>query len=1362
MKKILGLDLGVTSIGWAVVNEAENPEEKSSIIKLGVRVNPLTVDEKFNFEQGKSITTNADRTLKRSMRRNLQRYKLRRESLISTLKEYNLLENNSILCEDGANSTFETCKLRAKAVTEEISLGELSRVLLMINKKRGYKSNRKAKNSDEDVTLFDGSEIAKKLISNNSTPSEYIYNLLQKCNKNTPDIYRCFYEDEFLKIWEFQKKYFPLILSDELKNKLKDKTKTVSNSIFRNIGVYTVDNKGKDRLINAYKLRVDALTKALSIEEIAFVLCEVNGSISNSGKNIFLNGKTVGQYQMDLLLDNPHNSLQNQVFYRQDYLEEFNKIWDNQAEYHKELTLELKKKIRDIIIFYQRPLKSQKGLVNYCELENETKRVIVDGKEKNITIGSKTIPKSSPLFQEFKIWQILNNIIIKDKTKGSLIEGGSRFLTLSEKDILAEELSTKSKLSKKEALSILFKDTKNLDLNYKDIEGNKTQEIIFSKLSKIIDISGHGEHDFKSMRSNEIYSMIEDIFSTLGYNTEILKFNSDIKDKTIFSQSNYKLWHLLYSYQGDSSKSGNNALIEKLSREYGFSEEAAQILSSIDFTPDYGSLSAKAIRKILPFMKEGLEYSAACIEAGYNHSKNSLTKEEIENKVLLERLELLPKNSLRNPVVEKIINQMINVINSIINEYGEIDEIRIELARELKKSMQERESMTKSIRESNTNHDKIKETLMQDFGLSSVSRNDIIRYKLYKELEPLNYHTLYSNTYIPREILFSKDLDIEHIIPQSRLFDDSFSNKTLEMRSINIEKGNKTAYDYILDKYGEIGLDEYEGRLDKLAKNISKGKLNKLKMRENEIPKDFIERDLRDSQYIAKKAKSILLDLVKTVTTTTGSVTDRLRNDWQLVNVMQELNWNKYNKLGLTKYIKDKDGKDIPKIENWTKRNDHRHHAMDALTIAFTKPSYIQYLNNLNARSNKEGSIYGIEKKELTRNDHGKLIFKSPIKEFRAEAKKHLEETLISIKAKNKVVTRNINKTKKKSGTHSKVQLTPRGQLHNETIYKRLLQYETKEVKINASFTKDIIEKVASMKFKIALLARLEEFGGDPKKAFTGKNSLEKNPIYLNGSNESIPLKVKLVELADVFTIRKEITPDIKLDKVIDSGIRKILLARLNEYNNNPKEAFANLEDNPIWFNKEKGITIKSVAIKGVNNTVALHDKKDKNGNNITSKGISSVDFVSTSNNHHVAIYRDAQGKLQESVISFYETVIRANNREPIVDKEFNKHLGWEFLFTMKRNEYFVFPNTETGFNPNEIDLMKPENYNIISPNLYRVQKIATKNYMFRHHLETSVEDNKELVDIAYKSIRTPSNLENIIKVRINHLGNIVSIGEYR
>ena len=143
MKKILGLDLGTTSIGWALVNEAEDKDERSAIINLGVRVNPLTTDESQNFEKGKAIETNAVRRDKRGARRNLQRYKLRRSALISLLKEHGFITDESILSEQGNASTFETYRLRAKAVTEEITLEQFARVLLMINKKRGYKSRGK-------------------------------------------------------------------------------------------------------------------------------------------------------------------------------------------------------------------------------------------------------------------------------------------------------------------------------------------------------------------------------------------------------------------------------------------------------------------------------------------------------------------------------------------------------------------------------------------------------------------------------------------------------------------------------------------------------------------------------------------------------------------------------------------------------------------------------------------------------------------------------------------------------------------------------------------------------------------------------------------------------------------------------------------------------------------------------------------------------------------------------------------------------------------------------------------------------------------------------------------------------------------
>lgn len=267
MKRILGLDLGTNSIGWALVNEAENKDERSSIVKLGVRVNPLTVDELTNFEKGKSITTNADRTLKRGMRRNLQRYKLRRETLTEVLKEHKLITEDTILSENGNRTTFETYRLRAKAVTEEISLEEFARVLLMINKKRGYKSSRKAKGVEEG-TLIDGMDIARELYNNNLTPGELCLQLLDAGKKFLPDFYRSDLQNELDRIWEKQKEYYPEILTDVLKEELRGKNVMLFGLFVPNISF------GKKPIRNGTKRKAKQNNKKENISWKVFI---VNG-----------------------------------------------------------------------------------------------------------------------------------------------------------------------------------------------------------------------------------------------------------------------------------------------------------------------------------------------------------------------------------------------------------------------------------------------------------------------------------------------------------------------------------------------------------------------------------------------------------------------------------------------------------------------------------------------------------------------------------------------------------------------------------------------------------------------------------------------------------------------------------------------------------------------------------------------------------------------------------------------------------------------------------------------------------------------------------------------------------------------------
>ncbi len=1196
-------------------------------------------------------------------------------------------------------------------------------------------------------------KIAKEIFENNLTPGQWIYNSLSKGGKFIPDFYRSDLQKELEKIVSFQNQFHPEQMNDELLEGIQGKARTVTSHYFSKIlNIPLAENKGtrEETKLQHYKWRNEALTNELDLKILAFIITEINnqinqssgylGAISDRSKELYFNQETVGQFQYKQLQENAHAKLKNQVFYRQDYLDEFEKIWETQSKFHPELDEKLKSEVRDITIFYQRKLKSQKHLVSFCEFEK----------------GHKAIPKSSPLFQEFRIWQNLNNIIIKNETTKEPF-----VLNEELKNVIAQELLFKDSMT--DAQMMAFCDVKkgNHTANFKKIEGNRTNTEIFKAFEKILILEGYDELDFSKLDSIDIKQIFKSAFKNLEINTAILDFAPTIQGNDFDKQAYYQFWHLLYSSEEDEP------LKKTLMTKFGFKENHVPFLLSIKLQADYGSLSAKAIKKVLPHLMDGHIYDKACLMVGYNHS-SSLTKEQNNDRVLKETLDLLKKNSLRNPVVEKILNQMINVINAIMKDptMGKPDEIRVELARELKNNNEQRSEMTKAINKSTAEHDKIRQLLRTEFGIPRVTRNDIIRYKLWKETEGIS---IYTGKTIEASKLFTKEYDIEHIIPKSRLFDDSFANKTICERQLNIDKSNKTAYSFLQEKLTSEEFDQFEKRVKSLFGKISRTKQNKLLMADNEIPEDFIARQLRETQYIAKKAKEILLEVSRNVTATIGSVTDKLRDDWELVDVMKELNWEKYEKLGLTHIEEGKNGERLYKIKDWTKRNDHRHHAMDAITVAFTKPAYIQYLNNLNTKTQgdkKANAITGIENKHLYRDKNNKLRFKSPMENFREEAKKQLDSILISYKAKNKVVTKNKNVTKKVGGTNQKIQLTPRGQLHKETVYGKLQQYATKEEKVNASFTQEYIQKVAKKEYREALLKRLEENDNDPKKAFTGKNILSKTPIYISlKDNIVVPEKVKIVWFEDNYTIRKDITPDLKIDKVIDVGLKTILKNRLAEFGNDPKKAFINLDENPIWQNREKGIAIKRVTISGVSNAQALHSKKDHFGNEILDeKGKTiPVDFVSTGNNHHVAIYKDEKGNLQEEVVSFYDAVILAKEGLPVVNKNHEK--GWEFLFSMKQNEFFIFPSD--SFNPHEIDLLNPNNYHLISPNIFRVQKISTKNYMFNHHLETKAVDGemlkskKELSKISYHFIQTPTNLDSIIKVRINHLGQIVQLGEY-
>ena len=1389
MKKILGLDLGTNSIGWALVNEAENKNETSEIIKLGVRViqydNFSKVDGKESknpvkeFIGGKGVSPNASRTLKRGARRNLQRFKLRRAELYRLLSANKIIGEDFSLAENGKYSTHQTLKLRSKAAKAEVSQENLARVLFALNKKRGYKSNRKTKN-EEDGEAVDDMAVARDLYDNELTPGKYALSLLDKSKKHIPDFYRSDLQAEFDAVWRVQKQFYPNLseaLYKELQNKNKSQTWAILKEPTGIVGKKLEGNPLEQKKLR-YQFRVKGLSEKLEPEHLAIALQEINndknkssgylGKISDRSKILYTDKKTAGEYLWEQVSKGPHTSLKNQVFYRQDYLDEFERIWETQAKYHKVLTPELKEEIRDTVIFYQRRLKSQKGLISFCQFEK----------------GHRVIPRSCPLFQEFKIWQNLNNLEFTNKKKEVL---KVKELEDDTRNKLFDELNLRGKLKHGDLLKIISKYVKigkksDSECNYNKIQGNETNRSLFDRYQKIMEAEGYG-FDWPNRTAGEIKAELHAVFPTIGIDPKILDFDALAEGNDFDKQPSYQLWHLLYSAEDDEKTSEEDRLVygssdvnlkKKLHQKFGFKPEYAKMIANTPLQSDYGNLSARAIRKILPFMQSGNEYSDACTLAGYNHS-HSLTREELAERELKTRLEILPKNSLRNPVVEKILNQMVNLVNQVCDEYGKPHEIRIELARELKKSAKEREEATKGIADATKENNKIREIILKEFGFTAT-RNDVIRYRLWEELGENEYKSLFTNQYIPKNEIFSKDIDIEHIIPKALLFDDSFSNKTLAYRKVNLQKRDRTAFDFISEGFN-ADLESYKNRVDKMLKQkaISKGKHKKLLLSAKNLPDGFIERDLRNSQYIAKKAKNMLQEVFRTVLSTTGSVTDKLREDWGIINVMKELNLPKYKALGLTeKQTRWDNGqekeKEVEVIKDWTKRNDHRHHAMDALTVAFTSHSHIQYINYMNARRNEKHkehqNILAIENTIITEAISKKSGKKSrkylpPMENFREEAKKHIEAILISFKTKNKVVTQNWNTTKAKKGENTKIQLTPRGQLHKETVYGKRKRPMEKPRKLNKKFTSADAEMIIDKKQKEAVLAHLEKHG---KGAFDAK-TLKRNPLVFK--NE--PLK-EVWCFEEIYTIRKPVNSDNfetqkKIDKVIDSEVRKVLSERLKEYG---KKAFSDLEKNPIWLNKEKGISIKRATITGVSNAEPLHVAKNHFGHNITDEKGKEIptDYVSTGDNHHVAIYRDKNGKLQEKVMSFYEAVARKQENLPIVDKDFNHDKGWEFLFTMKQNEMFVFPNEADCFNPNEVDLLDPKNATVISKHLFRVQKIISNDYLFANHLESNaistelMKTKKVLSKVLYHRIGS-SGLEGIKKVRINHLGQIVQTGEY-
>lgn len=969
MAKILGLDLGTNSIGWAVVDDNQN-----KILGVGSRIFPMGVE---NLGDGDNeMSKNASRTGARGVRRQFFRRRLRKKILLKALSENNMCPIDATDFEDWKKTKqFPTDKLaswfalnpyelRQKALNEKLSLEELGRVLYHLIQRRGFLSNSRKGGSD-DGAIFKG---------------------------------------------------------------------------------------------NAKEGKIGIDDTLESIE-----------------------GKTLGSYLYDIYPkeNQPYQDglerIRNRYTTRKMYVDEFELIWDKQAQFHSVLNHELKTLFggrkqddyeADGILFHQRPLRSQKHLVGNCSFEpTKTK-----------------CPISAIPVELFRIWQWVNTV-----------EYNGTKISEDEKEKLIEQLLLSDKIEFKKLRKAIGKESAEFKFNYKDDD-------------KIV-----GTHTISNLSNKKFFGKKWFEFSE--------KEQEDI-------------WHVLYFFDSKSN------LKDYAIKNWNFSEEQAIAISKFNVKDGYASLSRKAIGTILPFLQQGYTYDVAVVMGGIKNTfgdkwqndtaeNNQKQLDLIDNvydivrakisggfidtiKDLLRKdfgfddkqlkklyhhsatidiiglLEKLPVGkdadkeiqAIRNPIVITALFELRKLVNELIDEHGQLDEIKVEMARDLKISKSQRNKIRRDQKRLERENDRVKAEVEK---YTRVSHDNILKFKLWEECKQT---CPYTGVAISVAKLFTGEIQIEHIHPWSRSLNDSFNNKTLCYADENRRKGDKTPFEF----YGNDELD-WSARKERALKLFSDSKeypnaYQKFKrFVQQKFDDDFSSRQLNDTRFISKEAATYLTQICKKVNVSPGQMTANLRQKWGLNTVLND--------------------------ENAKTREDHRHHAIDALVMACGKTSYLQELSKWN-RYNRNYDLKD---------------FPMPWEMFRFDAEKAVDKILISHKRISNDITIRYTKVEKNGKTHINKGVAARGQLHKETVFgKRNFNGEEAfhvRKAIDSLTTEKQLEKVVDESIKKLIFRRINELGGFVKGTIPAntffvvdENGVKHPQIFLPNKNGApVPiLKIRMKE----------------------------------------------------------------------------------------------------------------------------------------------------------------------------------------------------------------------------------------------------------
>ncbi|SFE37352.1 type II CRISPR RNA-guided endonuclease Cas9 [Thermophagus xiamenensis] len=1510
MKRILGLDLGTNSIGWALVENDEN-DRKGKIIGMGSRIIPMDMSELDNFNKGASISKTAERTRLRMTRRLRERHLLRRARLHRILNIMGFLPEhyrNSIDFIDKKGCFFEGQEpkiaykpdknseqfcflftssfhemledfrkfqpeliqnrkkvpydwtiyyLRKKALTQKISKEELAWIILNFNTKRGYYHLRGEDEDNQDNKKIKEFRALK------------VVNVTEREGANSSG--KKWYDMELENGWVYSRQ-------SNLPPNLEGKTIELIVS-------YTLDNNG-----NIKKDKNGKEKYSLSMpgeEDWNLVKIKTENDLKTSKKS-------VGEYIYDHLLKNPDQKIRGKLIStieRKFYKEELSRILKTQMNFYEELkNRELYQKcveelypnnkshqqtllqkdfihlIVEDIIFYQRPLKSKRAFVNNCPLEY---RVYVDKKSGElIKSGVKCIPKSHPLFQEFRLWQYVRNLRIYERER--MVNGRLMVNVDVTNELLPDEehivrlfdlLNDRKSFKQDDVLRFVGikspKDRKRYSWNYpedKELPGNETRHLILAWLKKV----------------------------------------DGVPEDWLDPEKLKALWHLLYSVTDrEEIIKGLHSFAKKYELPDTFVEHFKKIPR---LEREYGSFSEKAIKKLLPLMRMGKYWKAEEIPADLLEKAQKIIdaeaddriSDEVREKLLhlkdISQLKGLPlwqasylvygrhsetgevvkwrtsedlekyilqfkQHSLRNPVVEQVILEALRVVKDIWEHYGEgkegfFNEIHVEIGRELKNPADKRKKITSQIQENENTNLRIKALLEELFNDPSVknvrpyspaqqeilriyedgvlngqkeipddilkiskmarpSKSQLVKYKLWLEQK---YRSPYTGEIIPLSQLFTSAYEIEHIIPQARYFDDSFSNKVICEAEVNREKGHQLAFEFITKRGGDeielnfgkkvtiLNVEEYQKFVkDHYGRSLrSLSKMRKLLM--EDIPDDFIDRQLNDSRYISKVVRNLLSNIVraedenslvsKHLITCTGGVTTRLKHEWGLNDVWNELitpRFVRLNKMGKEKFGEwiNKKGKQVFQIQMPLelqkgfnkKRIDHRHHALDALVVACASRSHVNYLNNDSARANASETRYDLRNKlcykdKTDSNGNYRWKFYKPWESFTEEAKNRLAGTVVSFKSNRRIMTRSSNRYFKwvdtSEGKKKKLVRQIKGDnqairkpLHKDTVLGKVSL--RKEKKVSLSKAIDLWESIVDKPLKKRIQS-LREQGYDKKlllKYFKDRNNqfngqdISRVNIYFFDNN----LAARRVTLDASFNSEK------RIDGITDSGIKKILYAHLQneKYHGKKDEKGNEISPYELAFSPE-GLEEMNANIKKLNGgkphcpiyKVRLAEtigEKFKLGE----KGNKNKKYVEAAKgtNLFFAVYVDEKGVRSFETIPFSVALERRKQKLAVVPEE-NENKE-KLLFYLSPNDLVYVPDEDE----------KLIDYRQLSINPTRIYKMVsssgTQCFFIPHFVASPIVQTMELGP-NNKSERAWDGqmIKNVCyKLSVDRLGNV-------